>query len=87
MTEPLTGGCLCGAVRYEISAALTSLIACHCTNWQRASAPEFLVVKAGGLDRHDGLRVAMNIWTRSRQPWTAMDATLEAHDGNQPPPR
>ena len=140
MTEPLTGGCLCGAVRYEISAPVTSLIACHCTDCQRASgtgasinavlpaaaltivkgrtrvfskssdsgnvldrhfcadcgspiysqranAREFVVVKAGGLDRHDGLRVAMNIWTRSRQPWTTMDASLQAHEGNRPAPR
>jgi hypothetical protein len=137
MDSPLTGGCLCGAIRYEVSAPVEKLIACHCTDCQRASgtgasinallpssalrfthgttrvfskpadsgnvlnrhfcgdcgspvysqranAPEFLVLKVGGLDRHEGLRVAMNIWTRSRRPWTLMDESLECHEGNRP---
>jgi hypothetical protein len=33
----LTGGCGCGAVRFEISAALTSAAYCHCTRCQRRS--------------------------------------------------
>jgi hypothetical protein len=37
MNTPLTGGCLCGAVRYTISVAITELRACHCTNCQKAS--------------------------------------------------
>jgi hypothetical protein len=32
---PLTGGCLCGAVRYEISEPLRSAGYCHCTRCQR----------------------------------------------------
>ena len=32
---PLTGGCLCGAVRFEISAPLRSAGYCHCTRCQR----------------------------------------------------
>jgi len=137
MDAPLTGGCLCGAIRYEVSAPVEKLIACHCTDCQRTSgagasinallpasalrlvrgatkvfskpsdsgnvlhrhfcgdcgspihsqrdsAPEFLVLKAGTLDRHEGLRVAMNIWTRSRRPWTLMDTSLESHEGNRP---
>ena len=32
---PLTGGCLCGAVRYEISAPLLGAGYCHCTRCQR----------------------------------------------------
>lgn len=35
--QPLTGGCLCGAIRYSISAPVTELRACHCRNCQRAS--------------------------------------------------
>jgi hypothetical protein len=34
---PLTGGCLCGAVRYTVSAPLASLRACHCGNCQKSS--------------------------------------------------
>ena len=37
MTTPLTGGCLCGAIRYAVSVPIAELRACHCTNCQRAS--------------------------------------------------
>jgi hypothetical protein len=32
---PLTGGCLCGGVRFEISEPLISAGYCHCTRCQR----------------------------------------------------
>jgi hypothetical protein len=32
---PLTGGCLCGGVRYEITEPLVSAVYCHCTRCQR----------------------------------------------------
>ncbi|MGO9488101.1 MAG: GFA family protein [Solirubrobacteraceae bacterium] len=32
---PLQGGCLCGAVRYEITAPFLSAGYCHCTRCQR----------------------------------------------------
>ena len=32
---PLTGGCLCGRVRYEISEPFVSANYCHCTRCQR----------------------------------------------------
>jgi hypothetical protein len=32
---PLTGGCLCGAVRYEVTEPLVSAGYCHCTRCQR----------------------------------------------------
>jgi hypothetical protein len=34
---PLTGGCLCGAVRYEVAEPLASATYCHCTRCQRRS--------------------------------------------------
>ena len=34
-TLPLTGGCGCGAVRFEISEPLVSAAYCHCTRCQR----------------------------------------------------
>ena len=34
---PLTGGCGCGAVRYEITQPLAGAIYCHCTRCQRRS--------------------------------------------------
>jgi hypothetical protein len=32
---PLTGGCMCGAVRYEVDAPLEAAGYCHCTRCQR----------------------------------------------------
>jgi hypothetical protein len=32
---PLTGGCGCGAVRFEVAAPLTVALYCHCTRCQR----------------------------------------------------
>ena len=34
---PIEGGCVCGAVRYRLSAPPLSLYACHCTDCQRLS--------------------------------------------------
>ncbi len=34
-TLPLTGGCLCGGVRFELTAPLRSAGYCHCTRCQR----------------------------------------------------
>jgi hypothetical protein len=34
---PITGGCMCGAVRYEVDAPLEGAGYCHCTRCQRRS--------------------------------------------------
>jgi hypothetical protein len=41
MNLPLTGGCHCGALRYEISAAPLLTYTCHCTACQRISGTAF----------------------------------------------
>jgi hypothetical protein len=57
---PITGGCGCGAVRYEIAAPLEGALYCHCTRCQRrtgtaASASAYpkagTVRVVGGEDR------------------------------------
>ena len=37
MTEPYTGGCACGAIRYEISAEPLMMNDCQCRQCQRAT--------------------------------------------------
>jgi hypothetical protein len=37
MPTPLTGGCLCGAIRYTVEAEIAELRACHCKDCQKAS--------------------------------------------------
>jgi hypothetical protein len=54
---PLTGGCLCGAVRFEVTEPLVVAFYCHCTRCQRRTgtaaspsarvAPRSLRVVAG----------------------------------------
>ena len=37
MPAPLSGSCLCGAIRYTVTAPVTELRACHCTHCQKTS--------------------------------------------------
>lgn len=41
MKLPLTGGCVCGAVRYEIAQSPRMVYACHCTDCQRITSSAF----------------------------------------------
>jgi hypothetical protein len=133
MSEPLTGGCLCGEVRYVVDWAVERLAACYCSDCQRmtsaggsvnarvpASAfrltkgqtkvftktadsgnalhrhfcgdcgswiynpmggdPEHVILKAGTFDSHDGMKIELNLWARSRAPWAPMDDTITTHE-------
>ena len=37
MSVPLTGSCLCGAIRFTVSAPVSELRACHCRDCQKTS--------------------------------------------------
>ena len=37
MSTPLTGGCLCGAIRYTVSVPITELRVCHCRDCQKST--------------------------------------------------
>lgn len=41
MRLPMTGGCCCGAVRYEIRAEPMALYCCHCTDCQKQTGSAF----------------------------------------------
>lgn len=42
MSFPIEGGCLCGAVRYRLSAAPLDSMHCHCGNCRKASGAAML---------------------------------------------
>ena len=51
-TLPLTGGCGCGAVRFEIDAPLIAAAYCHCTRCQHrsgAGAPASAMIEPGSM--------------------------------------
>ena len=41
MQLPLTGGCLCGALRYEVSETPLAIYTCHCTDCQHLTSSAF----------------------------------------------
>ena len=41
MNTPITGGCSCGAIRYESAAAPIVMLHCHCRDCQRSSGGPF----------------------------------------------
>jgi hypothetical protein len=51
---PVQGGCLCGAVRYEITAPFLSAGYCHCTRCQRRTGTGS---SANGRVPQDGFRL------------------------------
>jgi hypothetical protein len=57
--ERVSGGCLCGAVRYQLSPPLRPAVACHCQQCRRTSGhyvsatavarKNFVLTESGGL--------------------------------------
>jgi len=47
-----TGGCLCGAVRYEVRGPLRDVLICHCTECRRWSGHLFAATAAARADFH-----------------------------------
>ena len=46
MNVPFSGGCACGAIRYESSAAPVLSVNCHCRDCQRASGSAYAAIVA-----------------------------------------
>jgi hypothetical protein len=44
MAEKLSGGCACGAVRYEVEAEPVVMLNCHCRDCQRASGSGYAAI-------------------------------------------
>ncbi len=60
-----TGGCACGAVRYECSSAPVSMVNCHCRDCQRAT----------GTGANPGVIVAASALEVSGEPQTYTSAS------------
>lgn len=41
MTEPFSGGCACGSIRYVCTSAPVAMLNCHCRDCQRSSGAPF----------------------------------------------
>jgi hypothetical protein len=60
----MTGGCQCGAVRYEIAGAPVATYVCHCRECRKQSASAFgisVIVRVGDFHLKQG---ATKSWTR-----------------------
>lgn len=55
-----TGGCLCGAVRYEVAWPPGAIVVCHCADCQKQAGTTFSLV---GISRRDGLKVSGDLAT------------------------
>lgn len=47
----LTGGCLCGAVHYEVEDAFAYALNCHCSKCRRATGSPFKTFGGIGVDK------------------------------------
>jgi hypothetical protein len=52
MKIPFTGGCVCGAIRYECSAEPIMMFKCHCRDCQRVTGGGFVAGLLGQLRYH-----------------------------------
>lgn len=64
MRLPMTGGCQCGALRYEIAAEPSTLYACHCADCQRQTGSAFALSLIVPRDAVRVTKGAPAVWER-----------------------
>jgi len=72
----ITGGCQCGAVRYEVLAEPLEIYVCHCRECRRQSASAFgisVIVSAGAFCLKQG---TVATWHRSTDSGRQLDCTF-----------
>jgi hypothetical protein len=62
---PLTGGCICGSVRYEIASFPLMVYTCNCTNCQKQSGSAFGMTMPVAARDFRILQGAPKAWRRS----------------------
>jgi hypothetical protein len=66
--EPIRrGGCLCGAVRYEVRGALRPVVMCHCTQCRRSSGHVMAATAARRRDFHLAPGASLSWYASSEQ--------------------
>jgi hypothetical protein len=64
----LTGHCLCGGVRFEITVPLATASYCHCTRCQRRTE-RLAAVRLGAIDGDPGVRPSRRHHTATAAVW------------------
>jgi hypothetical protein len=75
-TRRITGGCQCGAVRYEITGEPVALYVCHCRECQKQSASAFGV---SVIVRRSGFRITrgeVKVWSRATDRGGTLDCAF-----------
>jgi hypothetical protein len=74
-TDPITGGCRCGAVRYEITGEPVATRACHCSDCQQSTGSAF---SSNLVTREDDFRITQGE-TKSFDVQSDRGNTVERH--------
>ncbi|MCA0246287.1 MAG: hypothetical protein LCH93_06670 [Proteobacteria bacterium] len=92
MSKPDTGGCACGAVRYEIPGEPLAMADRQCRDCQRksgtghgsyltsAAMPDFFTIHAASLDDPGRYQPRMVFYTVSGHAWDKLDPALPKFD-------
>ena len=64
-TFPVTGGCACGAVRYELTKPPLALFACHCRDCQKMTAAAYSLAMPIAVDALTITRGEPKNWLRT----------------------
>jgi hypothetical protein len=73
---PLTGGCQCGAARYEVSAAPAEIYICHCRECRRQSASAFGISAIVPLAALRVVRGTPRFWSRATDSGRRLDCAF-----------
>ena len=83
---PLTGGCNCGAVRFEVTAPLVGASYCHCKRCQRRSGTAASANAADPIGIRIGRLRRRSRRPAQRPPVRELRRTVGADTGRWPPP-
>ena len=80
---PQTGGCQCGAIRYELRAAPFGVWACHCTQCRKQSGSGFGLSMGVPLDALVFIGEQPAVWTRTADSGNVVDCLFCPHCGSR----